>query len=324
MAQLLAAENRFLSVWKNFLLPLVKPTGTIYKNAFQGTVQVIETFLTGPAPGGFITLTDAVNRGNLLECQRSQDQINVQFAGEVSKPTGFITVTYIGSPSGAIAKSVPFDLRYRVAGNLTPADFIQADIFVDTEWKSELRNADATLPFNLKLGPGADSREFLVRITPSATAPASVPFSLRAFAAHNSGGVQFVSGQITLALGSPPPPSSDSFSLLVSTTNLPQVAGEFQIGTGKVGNMTFSFANQTNSAVGFSLAFSPLTQAGWTIKPPLGVDLTNQTVAARSQDDYLFQFLAPASAGQSLVFVVTTKDSSQKVLAQTQVTLKTV
>src|SRR5439155_8523727 len=28
MAQLLAAENRFLSVWKSFLLPLVKPPGT--------------------------------------------------------------------------------------------------------------------------------------------------------------------------------------------------------------------------------------------------------------------------------------------------------
>ena len=201
MAQLLAAENRFLSIWKNFLLPLVKPTGTIYKNAFQGMVQVIETFLTGPAPGGFITLGDAVNRGNLLECQRSQDQINVQFAGEVSKPTGFITVTYLGSAAGAIVKTVPFDVRYRVAGNLTPADAIQADIFVDPEWKTELRNADASIPFNLKLGPGADSREFLVRITPSNAAPPSVPFSLRAFAQHNSGGVQFVSGQITLAVG---------------------------------------------------------------------------------------------------------------------------
>ena len=140
---------------------------------------------------------------------------------------------------------------------MTPADTIQADIFVDPEWKTELRNADGTIPFNLKLGPGADSREFLVRVTPSTNAPASVPFSLRAFAQHNSGGVQFVSGQITLALGSPPPPSSDSFSLLVAATNLPQVAGVFQISANKVGNMTFSFTNQTNNAVQFSLSFSP-------------------------------------------------------------------
>ena len=87
--------------------------------------------------------------------------------------------------------------------------------------------------------------------------------------------------------------------------------------------MTFSFANQTNSAVAFSLDFTPKTQAGWTIKPPLGVDLTNQTVPARGQDDFPFQFLS-ATAGQSLVLVLTAKDTSQKVLAQTQVTLTTV
>ena len=321
--QLFEAEQRFLTVWKSFVLPLVTSRGTIYDAQFKSMVQTVETFLTGPAPVGFLTIADALQRGNLLEAQRSQDQINLQLAGEITKPTGFLLLTYLGSPAATIARNVPFDLRYRLSGSVTPDDTIQVDRFVDPEWKTELRNADGSTPFNLKFGPGADTREFLVTVTPSNAAPLQASLSLLASATHNRA-LNHISGQIVMNIGSAPPPSGDAFALTIATTNMSQAGGEFQIPVNSVGNMTFRLRNNTNTAAQIVLDFAPKTQTGWTIAPPLGVDLSNQTIPAQSDKDYLFQFQAPGTPGQKLVFTITVNDNQAKLLAQTQVTLTTV
>jgi hypothetical protein len=143
------------------------------------------------------------------------------------------------------------------------------------------------------------------------------------FATHNSGGLQQVTGQIVLKVASQPPPAGGSFAFTVSTTNLPSVGGVFQIGVSQFGNMTFRLSNSTNIPAQVAIDFTPKTQTGWVIKPPTGVDLTNQTIPALNHQDYLFQFGAPTSAAQSLVFALTAKDNAQNVLAQTQVTIST-
>ena len=322
-AQLFEAEKRFLTAWKGFVLPLVKPTGKVYDNAFKSMIETIETFLTGPAPTGFITIGAALQRANLLEAQRSQDQVNIQFSGEITKPIGVLLLTYLGSTAALVARNVPFDLRYRVSGSVTPDDAIQVDRFIDPEWKTELRNADGSTPFNLRLGPGTDSKEFLVTVTASAAAPAQNSISLLVSAQHNRGGLNHVSGQIVLAVNSPPPPSGDAFAITVATTSMSQAGGVFQIPVGTTGNVKFRLRNNTNTAAQVAVEFTPAVQPDWTITPPIGVNLANQTIPAQSQKEYPFQLQAPATPGQTMVLKITAK-SGATLLAETQITVTTV
>lgn len=322
-SQLLAAEKRFLTVWQSVVLPLVKPSGTVYKNAFLGMINDIGTFVNGPAPAGFTSISDAIPRGNLLEAQRSQDQVNLLLSGQLNRPVGTLDLTYLGSTSSMITPAVAFDLRFRVSGSVTPDDTIGVDTLIDPAWKAALRNADGTTPFSLHMGPGADSKEFLVTVTPTPP-PASTALTLRVFATHNSGGLQHFSGQLVLTVGSPPPPSNDQFPFSVVTTSLSSAGGNFQIPAGKGGVITFRLSNNTNTDATLAVDYTPHTQAGWVIQPPLGVSLpSNQVVGAHSQIDLQFQFLAPPTPGVSLSFRLTAKDAANTMVSQIQVSLVT-
>lgn len=325
-AQILDAENRFLTVWKNVLLPLVKASGKVYDSAYKGMVQTIEQFLTGPAPAGFLTVTNALQRRNLLEAQRSQDQINTSFGNEVGRPTGFLLLTYLGSPAATIQQNQPFDMRYRVSGSVTPDDTIQVDRFIDVAWPTALRNADGSVPFQLRLGPGTDSKEFLVTVQAPNVPNAQTAISLLVSATRNRGGLSFLSGQLPLKVGDPPPPSAEAFAMTIALSDVSPVNGEYQVPvTVPAANMTFRLFNNTNAQVTVNLEFEPTPAPGWIIAP-VGFSLANQVIPARGSKTFAFQFGPPGTAGQTLVFKFRARDSggAGAVLAEIQVRFVTI
>lgn len=322
--QLLDAEKRFVNVWKSAVLPLVKPGGKIYETAYKETVEKIESFLTGPAPIGYISLTDAIQRQNLFESVRTQKQINSELGEEVDKPTGFLLLTYLGSPTPTILKNQNLDLRYKISGSVTPEDNIDVEVFVNAAWQITLKNSDGSIPFNLQLGPGNDSQEFIVTVLSPNVNNAQTPINLQVSAKHNSG-LSHISAQKSLQIGAAPPPSEQDFAITIATTNVSPVGGVFQVPVSLASaDMNFRIHNNTNSSITVNLEFQPTSDPLWTIvRGPFS--LAGQSIPALGKGDFLFQFAPPSTAGQSLSFTFRARNASTNtVLAEIQITLITI
>jgi hypothetical protein len=301
--QLLDVETRFVNIWKTAVLPIVTASGKIYETAYKATILNIESFLIGPAPTGFVSLTAALHdQRNLNEAVRTQRQINSAVGEEIGRPTGFLLITYLGSTATVIAQIQPIDLCYQVSGSVTPEDNIDVEITIDSSWQTTLLNSDGSLPFRLHLGPGSDKDKFLVRVLPPNIAGASTQISLRVSAYSNHNGLYYFSTQKTLVVGAAPPLSEEDYSIAIATTNVSSVNGIFQVPVGlSSANVTFRFYNNKNSVVTINLEYDPQTSLTWGItKGPFAV--TGQLVNALASRDFLFHFVPPGTAGQSLAF----------------------
>jgi len=302
-------EQRFVQVWTDLVLPLNKPGGQVYGNAFSIMVNEINSYLAGPAPGVFITLPDALDQGDLHNAVVAQERINSAFGEELDKPVGFLTLTYLGSTTPTILTNQSVDLRYEVSGSVTPEDEIDVDIFVDPSWSATLRNSDNSIPFSLQMGPGVDDNGFIVSVQAPNVAAATTAFSLLVYARGNKGGLRHVSTAKTLTIGDPPPPSEEGFVITIQNTNLQQVAGVFQFPTdipGGLASMNLSLTNNTLSSIVIDISFEPaVAPPGWTIIPPSPASLEGITVAAESSASTIgFGFLRPGANGSSLDFVL--------------------
>lgn len=325
--QLLESEKRFVDVWKNAVLPLEKaPSGKIYKNSFSEMITRIEEYLTGPAPGGFVTISDALERGNLFEAVSSQDKINTEFGQEIERPTGNLSLTYLGSLTPLIQRNQTFDLRYEVSGSVTPGDDIGVDVNIDPQWHTVLRNYDGTIPFALHLGPGEDDARFIVSVTPPDVDVAETTISLRIFAMKNSGGLQHVSTQKTLKIGDSPPSSEEGYIIKIISTNLAYVAGIFQVPTNlSLASMNLRFINNSYSAITVNFEYEPISPPGWTIISPGSSNLQNRTIQAGMDLDFGFGFIPPPTADNTLVFIFRARDAdTNNVTTEIQITFKTV
>lgn len=330
LEQLVAAENRFVSRWRESVLPLNKPAvGTIYATAFTEMIDRIDGYLFGPPPGGFVTVPDALAAQDLYEAVRSQERINVEFGRELERPVGVLNLTYLGSTAPTIVRNTRFDIRYRVEGSVTPEDVMRVQVFIDPAWTTIPRNANGSIPFDLHLGPGEDDAEFLISVTPPDVAAASSTFSVLIYADGNSGGLRHISTQKALTIGATPPASEEAFAMRILTTNLSQTGGVFHFTNtvpGKIANMSFELSNNTSGAINVDINFLPSPPpAGWTIIAPPPGDRQNVAIPAHGAITRGFSFMRPSAAGQTLEFtlrVVTTGTSS--VVGETQVSFVTV
>ncbi|NNF59397.1 MAG: hypothetical protein HKN04_14270 [Rhodothermaceae bacterium] len=325
-AQLLDAETRFVTVWRDALFPVIKPGGAVYETAFEVMVDRIETFLTGPAPAGFTTIEDALAVRNLTEAVRSQEQVNDEWGDEIGRPTGGLSVTYLGSATPVIQQNVPFVLEFEIDGSVTPDDDIDVEVFIDAAWQTTLLNEDGTQPLALRMGPGADTVRFRLSVRPPNVAAAETPVSVRVFARRNSGGLSHLTPQRTLRIGDPPPPSEEDFSFSF-VADVPTVNGVFQVPVSGAAIVTFELFNNTITAQDVDLSFQPPNSgaaAPWSFVTG-GFPVTNQTVPANGSREFGFMFTAPAAPGNDLVFVFQAEDSATNaLLAEAQITLTSV
>ncbi len=320
--QLLEAEKRFVTVWKNFLLPLNKSAGKVYGNAYTGMIQTIDSFLTGTPVPPFISISDALKKRNLMQAKNSQDQINSSVGSEVARPVGFLTLTYLGSPTPIIIKNQPFDLRFRVSGSVTPVDTIKVDTFIDPAWGITLKNGDGSLPFQLQLGPGTGSSEFIVTVQTPNVSNVTTKIALKVSATHNQAGLAFTSGQLVLLENTPPPAGGDAFTITVVAADVALQQSVYQIPVGGfVANLTFRITNNTNSSRTVNLVASTLP-AGWTMSAG-GSNLNNVVIPALGQKDLILQFLPPNAVGQSTDFDFSAKDGVN-VLADLSISFTTI
>ncbi|MCP4428759.1 MAG: hypothetical protein GY803_30100 [Chloroflexi bacterium] len=323
--QLLQAETRFVTVWKDVVLPLSKGGVQVYNTAFEEMIRRIEEYLTGPAPGGFMTVTESLDRQNLWEALRAQEAVNSEFGEEIGRPTGFLTLTYLGSIVPAIVGNSSFDLRYRISGSVTPDDDIDVEVFIGSLWQATVRNSDGSLPFDLHFGPGEDSAEIVVSVLPPNLPSAETQISLLINARRNSSGLQHISTQKTLRIGDPPPPSEEDYSITIESTNLAQVGGVFQVPTSMpLATVNLNFANNTATPITVDLEFEPETDPLWGIIPgAFGLD--DQDIPALDNQEYSFAFTPPASSGNTLIFIFRGRDAAtSNVVAEIQITLTTV
>jgi hypothetical protein len=325
--QLAEAEKRFVSVWKDAVLPINKGSGKIYEAAYKEMIKDIEIFLTGPAPVGFLTVVDAVQRRNLKEAVRSQEMINSEFGSEISRPTGFLTVVCLGSITPTIVKNQSFDLRYRLTGTVKPPDDIEVEVFVDAGWQATVKKADGTLPFALQFGEN-DSKEFVISVLPPNVDAAQAQFSMRINAKHNRNGLATMTAPKTLKVGDPPPLSEQDFAFRVATANVSRIGNDFQVPislSSSAADINFQLRNNTNSAVTLNLELQPATSPPWNIvKGPF--PLNGNVVNANSNStDFLIHFVPPNVAGVKLNFTLVAKNAANaSKLAEIQISLLTV
>ncbi|HKQ05864.1 MAG TPA: hypothetical protein VJ464_12080 [Blastocatellia bacterium] len=322
--QLLEAENRFVSVWETAVLPLVKAGGQVYSSAYKDVIARIKTFLVGPAPIGFISLTSALQQKNLFEAVRTQGQINASFSSEINRPIGTLLLTYLGSATPTILKNQPFDLRYKVTGSVSPRDDLDVEVFTVPTWQSTVKNSDGTIPFTAQFGPGNDSRELIVTLLPPNLDNAASQINLRVSARHNNSGLTHSSTPKALAVGSPPPLSEQDFAINVATANVNLVGNAFQVPISLASaDIKFRVFNNTNAPVPVTLDFNPKNSPPWNIvKDIFPLD---GSIGALGHRDCLFQFGPPNTVGQSLTFTFLAKHATtSQLLGQVQITLVTV
>lgn len=322
--QILDAEKRFVSTWETAVLPIVKPAGKIYDTAFKDVIARIKTFVTGPAPIGFVPLEAALQQKNLFEALRSQAQINSSFASEIDRPIGTLLLTYLGSISPTIVKNVPFDLRYKVTGTVSPRDDLDVEVLLGAGWQSTVKNSNGSTPLNIAFGPGTDSREFLVTVQPPNLDVATSQFNLRVSARHNTSGLTHSSTPKNLAVGQPPPSSEQDFAIAVGTTNVVLVGDAFRVPINLTSaNITFRVFNNTNSSVPVALEFVPPgSPPGWNIVRdgfPIGGNIPALTFRS-----CLIQFVEPKVVDQELTFTFRMRNSATNaLLAETTIKLRT-
>lgn len=321
--QLLVAEERFVTVWREGVLPIVKPAGPVYAQSFEGMVDAIESFLTGPAPPGFTSVQTSLEGRNLMEARRSQDQINNEFGEEVGRPTGILSVTYLGSPAATIQGDVPFDMEYEVSGSVTPEDDLDVEVTIDEDWQTTARNEDGSLPFSLVFGPGADTGRFLLTVRPPDVATAETQINLRVSARQNSGALYHVTAPKTLRIGDPPPPSEEDYAVTF-VSSVAMVGGEFQVPTNGMAIITFRLWNNTGDELTADLEFEPSTDPLWQIQQG-SFGLEDQVVEAEGMREFSFRFTAPSAPDNALDFEFRARDSDTgEVVAETQITLTSV
>lgn len=328
--QLQSLEQRFVLIWRETVLPLNKPGGQIYANAFTAMIDEIDLYLTGPAPGAFITVPEALDQGDLYQAGLAQERINNAFGQELSKPVGFLTLTYLGSTTPTILTNQSFDMRYEVSGSVTPDDDIDVDIYIDPGWPATLQNADSSTPYVLRMGPGVDDGEFIVSVQAPNLPAASTTFGLLVYARTNKGGLRHVSTTKTLTIGDPPPSSEEGFVITILSTNMMQQAGVFQFPTsisGGLASMNFRLANNTMSSIVVDLSYEPQPNPpGWTIIAPSAGSLTGVTIPPQSTANTQgFSILRPAANGSTLNFTLrATQQGTTNVVGEVLVQILTV
>ncbi|MFZ1983742.1 MAG: hypothetical protein WAU91_04965 [Desulfatitalea sp.] len=304
LGQLQQAEARWVQVWTDALLPLDKPGGKIYNTAFAGMIARVDGYLAGPAPASFMTLPEALARGDLHQAVRSQQRINLEIGRELSRSTGYLVVTYLGSTSATVTRNATLDLRYGIQGIVTPADAMGVEVFIDPQWSVQLRNRDGSTPLALSMGAGEDEEEFIVSVTSPNVPVAETTVSVRAYAQSNEVGLARNSIQKTLTIGQPTPPSEEDFAIGIYSSNLSYIEGVYEfVPSITVAAFGFRFANNTSAPVRVDIAYSPdLPPSGWQISPPAPSSLTDVTINARDDVVLGFGFRRPAAHGSTLAF----------------------
>jgi hypothetical protein len=302
--QLMDAAEHFVAVWRVAVIPLHHANIPVYENSFGEMLDRIERLVSGPAPASIVPLSVALGRENLHEALRTQERINLELTAEIDRPTGFLLLTYLGSPAAMIQRNVPFDLRFEVSGSVSPDDDIGVEALLSPDWTATPKNANSTVPLNLRLGPGEGSAEFVLTVRPPNVPVSQTQLSVRVFAQHNPGGLSRIVPGTQLQIGSPPPGSEEELVIDVQTSSVSAVGGEFRVPT-NVSSADFSFRlrNETENAVTAALTLTPASAPGWAIVAP-PVNLTSQTVNANAHRDFLVQFGPPAAAGQVLDFTL--------------------
>jgi len=303
--QLQTAEQRFVAVWTDTVLVLEKPgAGRIYERSFAGMVARIDQYLSGPPPAGYATIPTALDQGDLYAAVRAQNRINLEMGRELDRPTGTLLVSYLGSTSATVGRNATIDMRYALTGSVSPADDIGVEVFIDSQWTTELRNGDGTVPYQVRMGPGEDDAEFIVSVTSPNLPAASTGISLQVYAVSNRAGLWRDSTQKTLTIGQPTPPSEEDFAISVISSNLTFVDGEYQFRANvTVASFNFGFTNNTNSPINIDIAYLPeVAPAGWQIFAPDSGDLQDVAIGARDNVSFGFDFMRPAANGSTLDF----------------------
>lgn len=320
--QLLDAENRFVDVWRDAVLPLDKPGGKIYQLSYQGMVDRIEAFLTGPAPIGFTSIADALEGRNLRSAMNSQEQVTSEFGDESERPFGVLFITYLGSPASLIQPNISFDMQYEISGSVTPQDDLDVDVFIDPAWQVTLLNEGGTLPLGLQMGPGDDIERFVVRVRPPDDAAAEAQINLRVSARRNPTGLSRNTPQLTLRVGQPPPGSEAEHAFTIQNASVPLVGGVYEVPVSTVAGLTYRLWNNTDAALEAEFELDPASDPNWSILPTFGA---SDTVPPNATRDYVMQYGAPASDGLTLTSTLIARHSAtSEIAAQITITMRSV
>ncbi len=325
LEQILEAEQRFVTIWNEVMLPLEKPLGYHrYQQSFTGMIERINAYLEGPAPSGFTTIPDSLSQGDLHQAVRAQNRINMEMGREIDRPSGFLLVTYFGSTTPTIIRNQTFDLRYELSGSVTPAGDIEIDTFIDPQWQVELRNSDGSIPFELNMGPGEDDAQFIVSVTAPDVAAAETSISLHIYSQDNEAGLWRDSTQKSLIIGQPTPPSEEAFAISLISSNISLLGGNYQFPSSvSAASFNFRFINNSNSEINVDIAVEPATApAGWQIFAPSPSGLTDIDISARNNVEIGFDFIRPAASGSSLNFELrVTQQGTTNLLSSTGITI---
>jgi hypothetical protein len=214
---------------------------------------------------------------------------------------GSLSITYAGASATAVTAGEPFELRYQITGEVTPADAIAAEVHVGSTWQATLFDGTGAAPFALHLGTGTG--ELVVRLVPPAQAPASATITVLVYARSNPSHVRHLSITQALSVGEPLPVARGVAVTLLST-NLTAVGGVLQYPptvSGGMATVNLALSNLTEESMLLDMSYEPQpAPAGWTVIAPSGASLQSRSVAPGAAVTIAFGLLRPSAAGTTI------------------------
>lgn len=321
-SQLLDAEIRFVDTWQNAMLPLIKPGGRVYEQAYEQLVDTVALYLTGPAPSPFVALSETLSSRNLELAVRTQEQIITEFGGEVDRPSGVLFADYIGSPASTIQPNISFNLEFEITGSVTPEDKMEVEVFIDPAWETTLLNEDGSVPFDVSMGPGDDIERFQVRVLPPDDASAVTQIGLQVNARRNPAGLSHNTSLLTLSVGQPPPGSQSDFTFIILNANVIPVRGVYQVPASTTATFTYQLSNNTSDTLNLEFEFDPATDPDWTIIPSFS---QTDNILANTSKEYTLSFQSPGVIDVPLISTLIARNSDNgEIAAQITVSLITI
>ncbi len=262
--QIYNAENNFMTVWRDIVLQI----GGIPKKyeSYQNFINRLDQRLHQPTVGLLTGLLPALEKGNLVESTKMQEEI-ARLIGAASSniARGSIQVFLAQSPPGIlIQRPEPYRFMFRAHSYTTLADTYTVTILPEVGWQRRVVDVFGTpIPNNrISIGPDGSETEIFIDVIVQS---GSSGLQLRVTSDSNPTEIDQLTGLFTLTEGQPAPIGQDKVQIRIESVYnaiLDTTTGVVSIQRSETGSIQVRIFNNTGQQQTFDVVIAKENELG--------------------------------------------------------------
>ena len=207
LRQLYAAEQNFMTVWRDVVLQLGSPVKKY--GSYASFVTRLDQRLNQPVVGTLTGLLPALDAGNLSAAADIQEEIARLIGSAAANiARGTIQVSYANAPPGNLLLGQVARFQFLVRSSITQADTCSVTILPVAGWPRVMVDSAGTPIANNKVLVPAGGGQTTVFVDVTVQAGSS-DLQIRVVSDSNPAEIDQSSGLVTLTVGQPAPPGED-------------------------------------------------------------------------------------------------------------------